>query len=313
MALALAMISASTTAHAQGGGCAELEQNIWRARQSGDYAQVVNEMSMAFSAAGLKTLVMTPDEAVSCAAAGTGDVLMVIDKALEAGFSEEDVKKGIARHLEFDPLKEVVPDDGAGLGPARFELNFFGGVGVYDYKFNSTIDSRSVTIDSGGGMGGGMSLGYLFTPEWEMDLSAGYHVSSGDSDDSEAEGGFERYSALLMLKYRFSVSKDSWVKLGLGGGYFIPVFYKAEMPPETMEIDYASAPVGVASLEYEMLVGPRESHAAFVLGVRYCSATYDAEAYRVDGVDQPVDTLDTGLKELDGSGTELIVGIVSYF
>lgn len=313
MALVLAITFASTAAHAQGGGCAELEQSIWQARQEGDFARVVNEMTLAFSAAGLKTLALTPDEAVSCAVAGTGDVVLVIDKALASGISEEDVKKGIARYLEFDPLKNVEPDKFEGVRRTRFELNFFGGLGSSARVFYSNIDSRSLEMASGGGLGGGMTLGYVLTPEWEMDFSVGYHVSSGESGSVDSEGAFERYSALLMLKYRYGMSDDSWLKLGLGGGYFIPVRYTVEMPPESLSMDYGSAPAAVASMEYEMAVGPKESHAAFVMGLRYYYVRYDLDAAVFNNADLSVASLPADLRELDGGGAEFIVGIINYF
>jgi hypothetical protein len=300
--------------------CRDFGPKLRRANESGGMRAMVKEMSRLLRAKRLDDMGLVAEEGVRCAMIASEDISMVVDVALAAGVDRDTVKRGIERHFRFRDLK--VPDLGVpdlGIfettGRLRIEINIFGGLSTGHTVVGSTVDNKDVRLDGGGGYGGGMTMGYGINPNLDFDLALGYHVTGLDPRPQDTEGSFQRYSVLALLKHRSYTSARSWLKVGGGVGYFVPVFYRyGSGLAGYEEIEYESAPGAVASVEYESAIGKETVSSSFVLGLRYYYVVYDAlKATDDTGVDVPLTNLPEDLLDLDGSSVEITAGIVTYF
>jgi hypothetical protein len=294
--------------------CGEFDDRLQRAKKAGGLGAMVREMSRLLRAKRLDNLGMVAEEGVRCSMISSGDVFTVVNVALAAGIDREIVKRGIERHFRFRNLE--VPDLGIfeTEGRVRLEVNVFGGLSIENTVVGSTADNKDVRVDGGGGYGGGITIGYGINPHLDFDLALGYHVTDLDPRPQDVDGSFERYSALASLKYRRNASARSWIKFGLGAGYFVPVMYRFGSDlAGYAEIEYDDAPGGVASVEYEAAIGKETINSSFVLGLRYYYVVYDALKVIDTGVQLPLTVLPSDLLELDGSSVEVTAGIATYF
>ena len=294
--------------------CGKFNDRLERAKRAGGYGAMVKEMSRLLRAKRLDEMGMVAEEGVRCSLIASEDASTVVDVSLAAGIDRDTIKRGIERHFRFRNLE--VPETGIfeTAGRTRFEINVFGGFSVENTVVGSTVDNKDVRLDGGGGYGGGMTIGYGINPNLDLDLALGYHVTDLAPKTQDLEGSFERYSVLASLKYRLFMSSRSWIKLGAGAGYFVPVMYRlgSDLTGYT-EIEYDNAPGAVASVEYETAIGQETVSSSFVLGLRYYYVVYDALKAIDLGVELPLTALPTDLLELDGSSVEITAGIATYF
>jgi len=312
--LLLASPGTSASASYNDAVCGQFNHKLESALKSGGPAAMQKEMSRLLRIQRIDEMGMVPEEGVRCALIASDDVYMVVNVALAAGIDREILRRGIERHFRFRDLQ--VPDLGIfeTAGRMRMEINVFGGVSIENTVVDATVNNEDVRLDGGGGYGGGITIGYGITPNLDFDLALGYHVTALDPKTQDTEGSFERYSALASLKRRFYTSARSWVKLGIGAGYFSPVMYrKGSDLGGYAEIEYDNAPGGTVSLEYEAAIGEHTVSSSFVLGLRYCYVVYDALKVTDAGVEQPLSSLPPELLELDGSSAEITAGIATYF
>lgn len=293
--------------------CGEFGQKLRRARETGGTGALYREMSRLLHIKELESHGLVQEEGVRCSLIASGDAYAVVNVALAAGIDRDTVKRGMERHFKFQSLQ--MPDLGIFKtgGRFRFEINIFTGVAVVNTVVGQTTGNEDVRLDGGGGRGGGMTMGYGLNHDWDLDLAMGYHVTDMDPEPLDTKGSFERWSALASFKYRLYAQARSWVKFGIGAGYFIPVRYKVEGPTGFYEIEYDEAPGGVASIEYEAAMGEDTMNATFVLGLRYYYVVYDATKWIINGSETPLTGLPDEFLELDGSSVEVTAGIATYF
>jgi len=321
LAIALLMGPGSAmSAESSGVGCGEFEQRLKVANDSGGLGEMAREMSRLLAISRLAGIGMDHVEAVKCALNGSGEVYMVINTALAAGIDRDKVKKGIERSFNFDPLRSMPePEPEADLGlfmtgnRFRLEVNVFGGISIANTFVARSLDNKEIDLDGGGGYGGGLTLGYGISHRWDMDLALGYHVTDMDPVPAGSKGSFERYSALVSFKHRLYAKAKSWVKFGIGAGYFVPVRYKISSAAGFLEVEYDDAPGGMVSVEYEAAIGEDSERSTFVLGLRYYYVVYDAVMAFDAGGPIVLTSLPKEMVELDGSSAEITVGIATYF
>jgi hypothetical protein len=197
-------------------------------------------------------------------------------------------------------------------GKVRIQPYLAAGAGSTKVDLGTTTNGGAVTISGGGGIAGGIMLGYGLNSRLDIDLSAGYQESNLTPAVSNADGKFSRTFYLVTLKYRFPVSDRFQIKVGAGGG-----LYK----PRDMDIDAAGAPNGHHDVikykdttgvhvmtEFEIFV---MRDMAVDIGLKYYSLTYHESSATRDGA--PVFFTDSKIQHLDGSGFDLLLSFAKYF
>lgn len=315
--LVLLMLHGAAVAHASVSECEQVKRDITAATSSAGLTGSVSETLKVFSPENITRTGLSKVRLVECALAGGAEVFVVVNAALAAGIPPRIIKEALDRRLHgyTEPAATPVPvadtSTFATASRLRFQFTVFGGMGSDDPVVGSS-GGEDVTLSGGGGYGGSFTLGYGLSPHWDLDFTAGYQVSLLSPDLSDGTGGFERYITQLMVKYREYVNGRSWLKFGIGGGYYMPVIYRVKDGTSDAVIDYGAAPGAVVSLEYETAIGRDTSSATFTFGVRYYYVTYEADSAKLSGVPMSVDTLPGELKDLDGSGVDIMIGFSRY-
>ncbi len=113
-------------------------------------------------------------------------------------------------------------------GAFRIEGSFFGGAGLKDHVVGTAVregdatDTKDITISGGGGIGGGLTIGYGLGPSFELDVTVSLHESSLSIDVANADGSFPRTAFRGTAKYKIPITAMSLIKLGGGAGYYLP-------------------------------------------------------------------------------------------
>lgn len=191
--------------------------------------------------------------------------------------------------------------DGAiGLGTQRFDLG--------------QVDGDDARISGGGGLGGAATFGFGFSREWDLDVTAGFQRSEMLPDPEGMDATFRRNFFLATLKYKIPVSAVSQFKFGLGGGIYeggkLNVDVSDPLLGPARSVKYREAFGWHATGELETFLAPTLS---VVIGAKYYSVEYEAKSARENGLSVSTATLPDGLRNFNGNGVDLTVGLAAYF
>jgi len=197
-------------------------------------------------------------------------------------------------------------------GAFRIQPALFFGAGASKVDVGTTTDGDTVSISGGGGLGGGVTVGYGLSSHLDLDFSLGYEESVLTPAVSNADGTFDRTFYLVTLKYRIPVSKRFHIKLGGGGGVYKP----GELDVDTRSvfggahdiIKYKTATGAHVLTEFEFFVS---GSAAVNIGMKYYSVTYHESSGTRNGM--PGYFFGNEIENLDGSGFDLMLSFAKYF
>ena len=219
------------------------------------------------------------------------------------------------------PAQTSSPYTDSYTAAGRFSLGLSGflGQGIDDIDVGKAENGKTISISGGGGVGGALTLGFDFSSNTGIDVSIGMQHSVLSPKVSNMEGSFNRTFLLSTVKYKIPVhmfSHPSQVNIGCGIGYYIPGKLdidgsKVTNGGEHDIVEYDSA-IGMHIIgEYEVFFVEGWS---FMVGIKYSAVKYDANSVKRDGDSYPVAAITNGkVRELDGSGIDLILGVARYF
>lgn len=209
-------------------------------------------------------------------------------------------------------LEQQVPPPVQEVRKRLFLTGAFG-FGFASVDIGTTTNGEQVSISGGGGAGLGAGFGAGLTQSLDLDFELGGHVSVLTPATSNAKGSFSRSFLLATLKHKMPTSDTGRFKFGLGLGAY---------NNGTLDIDARDAgsnhvivkyknTLGVhLTGEFERFIGQRTS---IQLGGRMYFVKYKAKSLSDNGSAVPIDTLKSGMKELNGNGLDLMIGISQYF
>lgn len=191
--------------------------------------------------------------------------------------------------------------------------------GLYGFGFNSvdvgvTTYGDDVSISGGGGFGFAGRIGYGISRRFDIDIDLGFQVSTLMPAVSNADGTFARSYLLATLKYKVPTSDTGQFKFGLGAGSY----FGGELDVDTAGVTGGShtivtyePAVGLhVTGEFERFIRPDVS---FHLGAKIYVVKYDADGVTYNGISGPVVFLADDVREFDGSGFDIMIGISKYF
>jgi hypothetical protein len=198
-------------------------------------------------------------------------------------------------------------------GKVRLSLSAGLGFGfdVVDIGVNSSGDTAK--ISGGGGLGFGAGIGYGLSRKWDLDLDLGFQVSVLTPSIDNADGSFTRGYLLATLKYKLPTSDSGQFKLGAGIGEYFGGKMDFERNDafgidQTVEYDPA---IGLhITGEFERFIKPNVS---FNLGAKIYYVEYKAKTAKLNSVEVPLSLLKDDVRNLNGSGLDLLIGISVYF
>ena len=197
-------------------------------------------------------------------------------------------------------------------GKVRLSLHGAVGFGFDQVDVGVTTKGDTVSISGGGGFGGGAGIAYGLSRSLDLDLDLGFEAGGLTPPVDNAEGSFTRGYFLATLKYKMPTSDSGQFKFGAGlGSYFggKMTFKRTDIPfQEDVEYDPA---VGLhLTGEFERFIRPNLS---FNLGAKIYFVEYKAKSYKLNSVEVPVSALKDEVRNLNGSGLDLLIGINLYF
>lgn len=315
--LALLALVVLAPAPALGADCGQMEARLKAATDSGGYGSVARELPLLLSPQWLKETGMKGEDAVRCATAITGETVLVINSALSAGIPRDIIKKGLDDPFEYESVLKEVPEKPATyfetVNRTRLEFLLAGGLGLDNPTVGVTTSGEDVSLSGGGGAGALLTIGRGIRENWDIDITLGYQMSLLTPEPEGADGGFTRSMALLTMKYRSRVADRAWVKYGFGAGYYMPGKYELDDPSQPLEVEYKAAPGVHLSVEYETVLGKESTTMSFVFGLKYYWVVYEAESAKILGMDVLPSRLPRELRDLDGSGVDVIIGLAAYY
>lgn len=222
------------------------------------------------------------------------------------------VQKPVSEAQETDDIRTLSDTvDGVRL---RLEGSVFWGMGIDEIDIGKTDSGKTVSISGGGGPGGAFTAGYVLSREFDIDVSAGFQSGDLSEDVSNADGSFERKFLLATLKYKIPLSDTGQIKIGAGVGMYM----SGELDVDTSEISggfhtitkYDDAVGFHVIAEHEKLF---PSGWAWGIGIKYYNVNYDADSATLNKITVPTDFLSDQVRELDGSGFDLMISVSKYF
>ena len=200
--------------------------------------------------------------------------------------------------------------NGSGAGQWGVEPQLLIGMGLKNHEVGVTTDGESIKISAGGGLGGGISLGYGLTDSVDVEVLWGYQRSTLSPDVSNASGSFERYLTLATLKYKIPLVKreGAWLDFKIGGGI-------GQYPSGKFKTDFGSVGAGRTEVRYKAgqgfhLTADFERYlkrCALSAGVRYSVVSYKAKTAEFNGAVQPVSSLNAEFEKFKGDGVDFVL------
>ncbi len=187
------------------------------------------------------------------------------------------------------------------------------GFGFDRVDIGVTTGGEKVTISGGGGAGLGLGLGFGLSPDFDLDFDLGVQASTITPSVANAKGSFTRSYLLATLKRKIPTSDTGQFKVGLGLGSYnngkVDLDLTDAGGPHTI-VNYDNALGFHVTGEFERFFGPTTS---VNLGARMYFVKYKAKSETVNGAAADVNNLTGDVKELNGNGMDVLIGINVYF
>jgi len=199
-------------------------------------------------------------------------------------------------------------------GKVKLGISVMTGGGGKSIDLGTTTSGDQVKVSGGGGAGFELTAGYGLSEHLEFDVSLGGQSSTEQPAVKNADASFSRGFLRATLKYIVPVRDRIRFKFGGGVGNY----GGGELDVDTTQIAGGSRNIvkyddatGVHLVsELEALI---RNDFTFVAGLRLYSVKYKASSYERNGVAQPVSTLRDDVRNLDGGGADVFIGIAKYF
>ena len=193
--------------------------------------------------------------------------------------------------------------------------SIFAGAGFEKYDLFKTSEDDDASINSGGGFGVDLVLGFIITPKFEIDLNVAFQNSALSQNLKNADASFSRIYVNSSFKFLIP-SKNSnraW-KLGGGIGYYMPQYLRIEwedlsnIADGDLELKYKAAIGYHAVGEYEMLFGKKNW--SLLINITYYYTSYKFSSASSSNVT----VIDIGdFEKLNGSSVNFGVAMKKYF
>lgn len=195
----------------------------------------------------------------------------------------------------------------------KLEVSVMTGGGFRSIDVGTTTSGKAVKVSGGGGAGLALTAGYGLSENLEFDVSLGGQSSTERPAVENADASFSRGFLRATLKYLVPV-RDR-VRFKFGGG--VGTYGGGELDIDTTRIAGGSRDIvkydsagGVHLVgEFEGLI---RNDITFVAGIRFYSVKYKANAYEHNGAAIPVSSLPDNVRNLDGGGADIFIGIAIY-
>lgn len=199
-------------------------------------------------------------------------------------------------------------------GKLKLEVSAMIGGGGKSIDLGTTTSGDAVKVSGGGGAGLAITAGYGLSENLEFDVSLGGQSSTERPAVENADASFSRGFLRATIKYLVPV-RDR-IRFKFGGG--VGTYGGGELDVDTTRVvggsrnivKYDSASGVHLSGELEALI---RNDFTFVAGLRLYSVKYKANSYERNGVAQPVSTLRDDVRNLDGGGADVFIGLAKYF
>jgi hypothetical protein len=196
----------------------------------------------------------------------------------------------------------------------KLEVSLMTGGGGKSIDLGTTTSGDAVKVSGGGGAGLAISAGYGLSENLEFDVSLGGQSSTEQPAVENADASFSRSFLRATIKYLVPV-RDR-IRFKFGGG--VGSYGGGELDIDTTRIaggsrnivKYDNASGVHLSGELEALI---RNDFTFVAGLRLYSVKYKANSYEQNGVAQPVSSLRDDVRNLDGGGVDVFIGVAKYF
>jgi len=238
--------------------------------------------------------------------------MLLLTAAVNTGTAQETRPEQTPQDASSAPQSAKPQDLLNTSGKVRLSLNGALGFGFDKVDVGTTTKGDTVSISGGGGAGGSAGIAFGLSRSLDLDLDLGFQVSGLTPAVDNAEGSFTRGLFLATLKYKMPTSDTGQFKFGVGLGAYFGGKMKFELTdfPSKEEVDYDPA-VGLhLTGEFERFIRPNLS---INIGAKIYFVEYEAKTYKVNSVDLPVSALKDEIRNLNGSGMDLLLGINLYF
>ena len=197
-------------------------------------------------------------------------------------------------------------------GKVRLSLQGALGFGFERIDVGTTTSGDTVSISGGGGAGGGAGIAFGLSRELDLDLDAGFQSGWLTPSVDNADGSFSRGYLLATLKYKRPTSDTGQFKFGAGLGAYFGGKLKFERTDVyfSEQVDYDPAFGLHLTGEFERFIRPNMS---FNIGAKMYFVEYKAKSATLNSIGLPVSWLKDEVRNLNGSGMDLLIGINAYF
>jgi hypothetical protein len=198
-------------------------------------------------------------------------------------------------------------------GRMRFFLTGDFGFGFDSTDVGTTTNGDKVSISGAGGLGAGVGFGYGLSRNLDLDFELGAQASAIRPAVSNAEGFFSRSFLLATMKYKMPTSDTGQLKFGVGLGAYsngkLDIDARDAGGRHTV-VKYDNSPGVHLTGEFERFIGQNTS---LTVGAKMYFVKYKAESVTDSGASVSVDSLKSNVKEFNGNGLDLMVGLSRYF
>jgi hypothetical protein len=199
-------------------------------------------------------------------------------------------------------------------GKLKLEISAMIGVGSKSIDVGTTTGGDSVKVSGGGGAGLAITAGYGLSESLDFDVSLGGQSSTEQPAVENADASFSR--GFLRATLKFLVPVRDRIRFKFGGG--VGLYSGGELDIDTTQVAGGSRDI----VKYDdatgvHLVGELEAlirnDFTFVAGLRLYSVKYKVDTWQQNGAAMPVSTLRDDVRNLDGSGGDIFIGLAKYF
>jgi len=197
-------------------------------------------------------------------------------------------------------------------GKVRLSLHGALGFGFDQVDVGTTTKGDTVSISGGGGFGGGAGIAFGLSRSADLDLDLGFEGGGLTPAVDNADGSFTRGYFLATLKYKVPTSDSGQFKWGAGLGLYYGgkmTFERTDFPLKE-EVEYDPAFGLHLTGEFERFIRPNLS---INIGAKMYFVEYKAKSAKLNSIDVPLSGLKDDVRDLNGSGLDLLLGINLYF
>ena len=197
----------------------------------------------------------------------------------------------------------------------RLQLEGYMGFGMDSIKVGETSNGEDVKISSGGGFGGGATLGYGLSRSFDIDATVGAQFSGLMPAVENATGTFGRTFLLATVKYKIPFRENLQWKFGVGVGYYMGGKLDIDIDQGILNgghrvVNYKNTTGFHATGELDIAL---QRNLMLVVGLKYYKVEYKAETATFNSASVPVSALNSDYRELTGDGVDVTAGLAVLF